>query len=239
MLGHKRYSLLFLIAVILVIVGCGDALPSPGGDEGEPDVMVVTATPDPNAEATEVLGDTAEPEVIVVTATPGEDEAMTEEPADTGGDDGAEPETTEEPEATEDPPATTGDIPTVTANADWTPQTQSLYGVDWVLVPPGCFEMGAQDSFATNIERPAHGQCFDTPFWIMQTEATNTMFEASGITLEAPADSFWAGDNHPRVNITWTEARDFCRSVGGDIPTERQWEYAARGPSNYRWPQRR
>lgn len=230
MRGDRRYLWLMLGLVMLIAVGCGGlSIPAPGGD-GDTEVLVVTATPDANAEPTEVLGTTSEPEVIVVTATPGDDEAMedaTEEPAseEPAGDDSA----TEEPSGDD----AMMDAP-VTANSDWTPVAETRNGVEWVLVPSGCFEMGAADSFATNSERPPHGQCFDAPFWIMRTEATNAMVEASGVTVEV--EDVWLGDNLPRVNITWTEAREFCRAVGGDMPTERQWEYAARGPSNYRWP---
>lgn len=44
------------------------------------------------------------------------------------------------------------------------------------------------------------------------------------------------GDNRPRDTIYWREARDFCAARGTRLPTEREWEYAARGPDNLIYP---
>ena len=122
-------------------------------------------------------------------------------------------------------------IGTVTKNEEWTPQERDFDGVTMVLVPAGCFMMGSNDAYG---EQPVHEQCFDTPFWIDKYEVTQAQF-AQFNGQKANANRF-TGDNLPVETIIWFEARDFCELRGGRLPTEREWEYAARGPSNLIYP---
>ena len=122
-------------------------------------------------------------------------------------------------------------------NADW----QTLHpdgsqhtfedGVTMVLVPAGCFMMGSDDIFR---EAPVHEQCFDQPFWIDKYEVTQADFERLG--GEAEIGSYFKGDHRPVEFITWFEARDFCALRGARLPTEPEWEYAARGPDALVYP---
>lgn len=103
-----------------------------------------------------------------------------------------------------------------------------------VMVPTGCFELGAVGAAATLAERPEHPQCVDAPFWIGETEVTNGQAKASGFTFATAGE--YAADNFPRDNVTWVEAKAFCESLGMRLPTEVEWEWAASGPDNLNWP---
>jgi formylglycine-generating enzyme required for sulfatase activity len=120
----------------------------------------------------------------------------------------------------------------ITRNADWTPVTQNFDGVPMVLVPAGCFMMGSNDG--QDDEQPVHEQCFEEPFWIDETEVTQADFERRGGQKANP--NRFDGDQRPVERITWFEARDFCAQRGARLPTEREWEYAARGPDNLVYP---
>ncbi len=94
-----------------------------------------------------------------------------------------------------------------------------------VLVPAGCFTMGNNDG--RRDERPASQICFQKAFWIDRTEVTNAQYGSEG---------HFSGPNRPRENLLWSEARDFCAKQGDRLPTEAEWEYAARGPDSYIYP---
>jgi len=114
---------------------------------------------------------------------------------------------------------------TITANDQWTPVTQTFDGVDMVLVPKGCFDMGSTTS--SGDQQPVSQVCFDTPFWIDRTEVTNAQYGSSGA---------FSGEDRPREDVNWSDAKAFCENRGARLPTEAEWEYAARGPSNWVYP---
>lgn len=118
-------------------------------------------------------------------------------------------------------------------NDDWQPFYWIFEdGVEMALVPTGCFMMGLDDG--TEREQPAHEQCIDSPFWIDRTEVTQGDFARLGGVQAEP--SVHEGADRPVERLTWFNARDFCARRGARLPTERDWEYAARGPSNWIYP---
>lgn len=123
-------------------------------------------------------------------------------------------------------------IPNVLKNVDWTPQIVTFDGVAMVLVPSGCFQMGSNYGYAN--EKPDHQQCFDQAFYLDRYEVTNEQFAQFG--GQAANASKWTDAKRPREQITWFEARDFCAKRGARLPTEAEWEYAARGPDRLIYP---
>jgi formylglycine-generating enzyme required for sulfatase activity len=129
------------------------------------------------------------------------------------------------------PPITLATTPIAT-NANWTPYSARFNGVDMVLVPAGCFTMG--DLNGESDETPTTDVCFIEPFWIDQYEVTNAQFiQLGGVAANGGR---WLGENRPRESVTWFEAYDFCALRGGRLPTEAEWEYAARGPDDLIYP---
>jgi serine/threonine-protein kinase len=102
---------------------------------------------------------------------------------------------------------------------------RTFEGVEIALVPAGCFMMGREDG--SDNEQPVHEVCFDEPFWIDIYEVTNAQYGSSGE---------WEGDNRPRERVSWHDAVAHCESRGARLPTEAEWEYAARGPDGLVYP---
>lgn len=118
----------------------------------------------------------------------------------------------------------------VTSNDQWKPYGRASYGVRMMLVPKGCVMMGdSNDPEASPVSR----QCL-APFWIDEVEITNQQFDRFwGVSGQA---SVWKDAHAPRANVAWYQAVNFCSKRGARLPTEAEWEYAARGPDSLIYP---
>jgi len=122
---------------------------------------------------------------------------------------------------------------TVTAAADL-----SELGKDMVLIPKGEFTMGSNE----HGDETKHQVVLD-PYWIDKYEASNARYKEFMKATSHPAPAYWDDprlnkQNQPVVGVSWTDANAFCKWEGKRLPTEAEWERAAKGPegdNHYPW----
>ncbi len=121
-------------------------------------------------------------------------------------------------------------------------------GAETIRIPGGTFLMGSaeSDTQADEDERPVHQVSVGT-FYLYTHEVTNEMYAAcaaagaclpvnemdSGPTTHYSDDAY---AEYPVVGVDWNMARSYCTWAGGRLPTEAEWEYAARGTESLLYP---
>ena len=113
-------------------------------------------------------------------------------------------------------------------------------GMTQIYIPAGEFIMGSGDDLRT--DNPQHRVYMDS-FWMDEVEVTNAMyakcFKVGICGHPANYDTYygiWAYRDYPVVYVNWYQADQYCHWVGRSLPTEAQWEKAARGTDGRRYP---
>ena len=109
---------------------------------------------------------------------------------------------------------------------------QAAEGLDsLVSLPGGCFLMGQRDG--NTDERPLHQVCLPA-FRMERHEVTQGDYKK--IMHHNPSAFAWCGDSCPVESVDWEDAVTYCSRLGRFLPTEAEWEYAARALSGGEWP---
>jgi len=113
-------------------------------------------------------------------------------------------------------------------------------GLRYAYIPPGTFRMGCAssgDEPCSKDEKPAHDVRITKGFWMGQTEVTVEAYKRfAGNTGKTMPRLTFSENAQPMTEVSWHDAVEYCSWAGLRLPTEAEWEYAARaGTSGARY----
>ena len=99
-------------------------------------------------------------------------------------------------------------------------------GLTYIWIPAGSFYMGCSpgDDECDQNENPSHSVSITRGFWLGQTPVTQRAWRQ----VMGHNPSYFKRDSLPVEEVTWDKAKQYCEAIGGRLPTEAEWEYAAR-----------
>jgi formylglycine-generating enzyme required for sulfatase activity len=237
----------WIVLAVFALVGlAGCEIEVPGGEFITPTPVSRGPTPTPVIIGRPTINPTDTPRPLPSTPTPRPSPTppptpTLEEPTPTPQPQEQETVTVVEPGAT-DTPTPVLDTPTPLPTDTPPPQVGTT---EMVLIPAGPFIMGSN---ADDLDETPQREVDLPAFEIDLFEVTNAQFAAFVETTGYQTDEEKGGaagwrsfytegkDNHPAVKVSWNDAVAYCQWAGKRLPTETEWEKAARGTDGRTYP---